>query len=254
MIKNSPFHYSIGTRVRNSYLLKFLQPKRGDRILDVGCGVGYFADLLTEKGAEVWGVDLDRDSIRVARLVLSERVKFASAESLPFDDNSFDKILCSEVLEHISDDKKAIREILRVVKPGGRILITVPSPNGLFGNKIKRICHENDKGTERHVRDGYSKEEIIALLERCGARVEKSYYTMVFIVELIMGLTKLIYSLKSSEKNLNSQASVYAIKDSFLLKVCRTIFPVLILFAKCEDTLLSPIIKGHMIILNIIKD
>ena len=53
MLKNSPFHYSIATRIRNSYILKYLLPEQEDKILDVGCGVGYFAELLSDCGCEV---------------------------------------------------------------------------------------------------------------------------------------------------------------------------------------------------------
>tara|TARA_B100002003_G_C14010711_1_gene487652 strand:- start:69 stop:839 length:771 start_codon:yes stop_codon:yes gene_type:complete len=250
MIQDNPLHYSIGTRVRNGHLIDLLDPGPDDRVLDVGCGTGYFADLFSNKGAEVWGVDADPYSVNVARIMLKDRVKVSGAESLPSEDNFFDKVLCSEVLEHIYDDNSAIREICRVVKPGGSVVIAVPSYEGVFGAKIKSICHEHECGLESHARDGYSRTELVTLLEKNGLKVETSLYTMVFFVEMIMGLLKLGYSWKSSSKHLHSQADLIHVKDSWWVKAFALILPMLLLVGKMEDVLLAPLLKGHMLIVK----
>ena len=62
-MKNNPFHYSIATRIRNSFFIKYLNPNSNDKILEVGCGVGYFCELLNKYGAKVWGLDISSESI-----------------------------------------------------------------------------------------------------------------------------------------------------------------------------------------------
>jgi ubiquinone/menaquinone biosynthesis C-methylase UbiE len=111
----------------------------GDRVLDLGCGGGRHAFELYRRGANVVAFDLDHDELaEVARMF---RAMAAAGEaprgttatvvqgtvlSLPFPDASFDAVIASEVLEHIPDDQQAMAEIARIVRPGGRVAVTVP--------------------------------------------------------------------------------------------------------------------------------
>ncbi|MCP4749325.1 MAG: class I SAM-dependent methyltransferase [Proteobacteria bacterium] len=111
----------------------------GDRILDLGCGVGrHVITSYTLKNIEAVGVDLSHGDLGTARKRYEEEfaepdneskrfvLTVANALSLPFADNSFDKVICSEVLEHIPDYKSALGEIKRVLKPGGILAASVP--------------------------------------------------------------------------------------------------------------------------------
>lgn len=114
-----------------------LGPKKGDRVLDAGCGEGFYGMVLASaSNARVVEFDYDRELIKKARAWLSglENVSFrqGSVLKLPFKANSFDKAVLSEVLEHVPDDKKALREIARVLKPRGIVVITVPNKNYPF--------------------------------------------------------------------------------------------------------------------------
>lgn len=254
MIKDNPFHYSIATRIRNSYILKYLIPSQKDKILDIGCGVGYFSSLLSDHGAEVWGIDISVESIDICKLTVGENFTVGNAESLEFNNQIFDKVLCSEVLDHVKDDRKAIEEMFLVLKPKGILVVTVPSTDGVFGSKIKRIMHDHDDGPEKHEREGYTKQEITDLIEYVGFKTENVNYTMVFFTEIIMGITKLAYSKKAKEDHLESQADVKKVHNSKIFKFYKLIFPLLLLISKIEDMLLSWLLKGHMIVLSAIKD
>lgn len=101
---------------------------RGNRLLEIGCGLG--TDLLqfARGGAEVAGVDLTPVSIelvktRFAMAGLPVNAQVADAENLPFSDNSFDVVYSFGVLHHTPDTQKAVDEVLRVLKPGGQIII-----------------------------------------------------------------------------------------------------------------------------------
>ncbi len=111
----------------------------GDRVLDLGCGAGWHA--LTSymlKNLQAFGVDRSCDDLKtalqrfqaeIAELDNSQKRFYlcaADALSLPFVDNCFDKIICTEVLEHIFDYKKALQEIARVLKPTGMLAVSVP--------------------------------------------------------------------------------------------------------------------------------
>jgi SAM-dependent methyltransferase len=112
----------------------------GDRVLDLGCGAGRHAFEAAKRGAQVVACDLDLAELKDVRALfgaMSESDEIPAtgggvavngdALRLPFPDATFDRIIASEVMEHIPDDAGAARELARVLKPGGTIAITVPS-------------------------------------------------------------------------------------------------------------------------------
>lgn len=118
---------------------RHLDLQRGHRVLDLGCGEGRHAHGLHMLGGlDVIGVDLDEASLQKAREGLATlpprasddrhetRFMRADATKLDFEDGAFDALICSEVLEHLPDYDAALREIRRVLKPEGRLCVTVP--------------------------------------------------------------------------------------------------------------------------------
>lgn len=114
--------------------------RAGERLLDLGCGFGRHAYEAMRRGASVVACDLGLAELQQVHAVyaamqesgeLPEGVTCQSvngdATRLPFDDESFDRVLASEVLEHIPDDSAAFGELARVLKPGGTLAVTVPA-------------------------------------------------------------------------------------------------------------------------------
>ena len=111
-------------------------------ILDAGCGEGFFSDFLARRNDNwsVTGTDLSADAIAYAHKLFGSRVQFATANiyQLPFKDNSFDVVVCSEVLEHLDDPLLALTEIIRVARTG--VVLSVPlEPYFKFFNDIARL-------------------------------------------------------------------------------------------------------------------
>jgi SAM-dependent methyltransferase len=111
----------------------------GDRLLDLGCGAGRHAFEALRRGADVVALDQNADDLRgvegmVTAMAEAGEIKppagpvtlRADALALPFEDGAFDRVIASEILEHIPDDKTAIAEIARVVKSGGLVAVSVP--------------------------------------------------------------------------------------------------------------------------------
>jgi len=95
-------------------------------ILEDGCGVGMYVARLQELGARVVGLEYDFDRAREARLH-SELIFNGAGEFIPLADSSFDLILSHEVLEHVADDRAAVREMIRLLKVGARAVIFCPN-------------------------------------------------------------------------------------------------------------------------------
>lgn len=114
--------------------------ERGDTILDLGCGFGRHAFEAARRGADVVALDAGRDEVEgvaamfeamleAGELVEGTRHTVAvqgDALHLPFPDGAFDRVICSEVLEHIPEDVAAMGELARVLRPGGTMAVTVP--------------------------------------------------------------------------------------------------------------------------------
>ena len=153
--------------------------KPGYKVLDAGCGGGrHLSEAFRARGVSVVGIDLKLDDALKAhnttKIMRHERedgggsalVMVSDVTRLPFADESFDIVICSEVLEHIPDHTRAMKEIIRVLKPGRSLVVSVPR------YLPERICwalstdYHNEEGG--HVRI-YRRKELIGLLEDAGA-------------------------------------------------------------------------------------
>ena len=136
-------------------------------VADIGCGPGVFIRHMSARAKYVLAADIDCDSLDRVRLRHKDltNVEFivTSANALPFPDEYLDTILLLEVLEHLVDDHAAVREMRRVLRPGGRLVVSVPVPPG-------EVNHDSAWG---HKREGYELSEIVSLLTTNGFEVEK---------------------------------------------------------------------------------
>jgi SAM-dependent methyltransferase len=153
---------------RRALLLAEARP--GERVLDLGCGAGRFVAALRDAGADPVGVELAEAALERARRTApgADLRLVAPDGSLPLDHGSVDLVWCSEVLEHVPDTAHLLLEVRRVLRPGGRLLATVP-----FHGRVKAAliaiarfdAHFDPLGG--HVRF-YTRSSLTATLERSG--------------------------------------------------------------------------------------
>ena len=158
----------------------------GDVVADLGCGAGRHTFELLMRGAHTLSVDIDdvvlKDVSGMVAAMRSENQVAASiwhasingsALSLPFEDGSLNGLIASEVLEHIVDDEDAMREMTRVVRPGGWVIATVPRT---WPEKVCwTLSSEYHSAAGGHVRI-YRKSELNNKLSRSGLRVRSHHY------------------------------------------------------------------------------
>ena len=125
--------------VARTNILKSQVEKYNDEIenfLDIGCGTGYFLSKISPIAENIYGVDPhEYKNLKI------DNVIEGTVESLPFDNNSFDFVSCLDVLEHVQNPEDGLNSILRVLKPGGFAIITVPACQWLYGPHDKDNDH-----------------------------------------------------------------------------------------------------------------
>ena len=124
-------------RRRLETLRRFAAARPADRILEVGVGGGHV--LARFPGMQRTGIDLSPTMLQRARRRLGADVELlqGSADQLPFDDATFDVVLCTEVLEHVVEPARVVRELMRVAAPGARVVVSIP--NEAIIDRAKRM-------------------------------------------------------------------------------------------------------------------
>jgi SAM-dependent methyltransferase len=115
-----------GQERRLDIILRAAGERIKGRLLENGCGVGMYVEKLSALGGTVIGLEYDRERATEARR-RSPHILNAAGESIPLPVSTFDLILSHEVIEHVQDDRAAIREMVRVLRPGGRIILFCPN-------------------------------------------------------------------------------------------------------------------------------
>lgn len=195
---STPLYYRDHLMDRYRLILDWVPDGTG-RILDIGCGNGVFTQWLARKARAVYGTDHNARQIEYGRREFPG-VTFVAAEGerLPFDDAFFDVVVMSEVIEHTADDRQALGEALRVLAPGGRLILTTPNGGPLrfldgdnlvnaFVMALSRLGipkgGRHADGRRRTFYEGFAYEwhrhyrraEIVALLGGAAA-IERVYY------------------------------------------------------------------------------
>ena len=162
-----------------------LQP--GERVLDIGCGFGRHAFETARRGGHVVAVDAGLDEVNgVATMFaamalegefqpddVSATAVQGDTLALPFASNSFDRIICSEMLEHISNDALAVTELTRVLRPGGTLAVTVPRTGPERLNWLLSSEYHNVPGG--HVRI-YTRRGLESQLGNAGLHIEGHHF------------------------------------------------------------------------------
>jgi SAM-dependent methyltransferase len=110
-----------------------LQDVRGRTVLEIACGTGALVDWLAAEGARVVGCDISERALAVALARGRGLYSACDIHLLPFRDSEFDVVVCCETLEHTLDPDAALRELIRVAKPGAKMLVTTPNYLNTYG-------------------------------------------------------------------------------------------------------------------------
>jgi len=145
-------HFANLTSQSVGALLESAKVSRGNKVLDVCCGPGMITEAAIARGAQAIGIDFSAAAVDIARSnVPDAEFHEGDAQSLPFEDNMFDSVVCGFGIIHLPDPQKALVEMLRVLRPAGRVAISVwepPNPNNGFGLLFGSIKANADMGVD----------------------------------------------------------------------------------------------------------
>ena len=158
-------------------LIRWLDSQNGERILDIGCGDGYYDMIIAQPGARVVGIDIkEKPLAKAQRHYHGEQFEFLymNAEEMSFNDASFDKVVSFCVIEHLNHDDRAMQHIARVLKPGGSFVFSADSLSNPGIAAGERARHKQRYA----VNTFYTVEYLQEKLARAGFAIEETRYIL----------------------------------------------------------------------------
>jgi SAM-dependent methyltransferase len=187
-----------GRRQLLAAMIRELGIRRDARTLDVGSGTGANLSLLSELGFErVVGLDRSEEAIRYCGEKALPPVEGGDLCDLPFAEGDFDLVIAADILEHVDDEARAIGELRRVLRPGGRLIVTVPAFQSLWGLQ-DRVSHHKRR---------YRRHQLEARLREGGLEVARSFYFNYLLfapIWLARQLMRLLRIEVASENEINT--------------------------------------------------
>jgi SAM-dependent methyltransferase len=154
------FRHSVLKQAKLSEIKSMLGGTRGKRCLDIGSDNGVISLLLREDGGDWASADLDETTVDSIRELVGDDVHRIDGQSTPFPDACFDCVVIVDFLEHVHTDREFVRELRRIMKPEGRLIVNVPhiKPHSLL-NRVRHLIGQTDE-RHGHVRPGYSRDSL----------------------------------------------------------------------------------------------
>lgn len=208
IIKDYDRIYSVyGLRTNTAYykwIIKLLRPKANSKILDVSCGEGILLRELEKfnKGIQTYGLDISDVAVNIAKKNAAQsKILLGDGQRIPFENNLFDYVTCLGSLEHYLDPELGLKELLRVSKKEGKLIIVLP--NSISIDLLLGVLKTGDKPKEdfQIIERTATKNEWIALLTKNGFNVNSVYGSNLW-PELFQEGTRKIKSLKKYFKRL----------------------------------------------------
>lgn len=215
--------------------------------LDIGSDNGVISYLFRTRCGGTWhSVDLIPETVAAIKSMVGERVEQMQADSLPFETDMFDQVVVVDMLEHVEDDRALAVELLRVLKPGGVLILNVPCPREGVWRRFKALIGQTD-AAHGHVRPGYTMEQLRLLLGDAVELENSNSYSRFFSDLIDTAITAALSILKGrrgKKGTVITGQDLKKLRKSF--KLYRVIAPVILLFAKLDSAF--PFLHGNMLV------
>ena len=204
---------------RYKFALGYVENKK---VLDIACGSGYGTELLSSKAEEIWGGDIDEESIKNARENYSgENIHFRQMDvgELPFEDNSFELVVSFETIEHIDEYKKFLVEIKRVLKSDGKLILSTPDRGVTKRLGIKNPYHKKEffkKEIINQIESDY-KIEIFGQRPVEKMNLKQIIYQKIYFVLRDIGLSQILKKFVSDKSSAKVGEMIKGLSNDFIV-------------------------------------
>lgn len=205
---------------RRSHAQMYLNKVLPGRLLEIGCGDGTFLKRMQDIGWTAEGLDFDPKAAQAARDKNGITVKVGKLEDVSYNENSFDAVTMSHVIEHVYDPIATMNEVRRILKPGGKITIVTPNAQSLGHKKFR----ENWRGLEppRHIQI-FSVTSLIAIASKAGFKNIEAFTSPVNAWNILNASYNLT-NTSGSRQTPHQQQKITNIFKSMALQVRETVF------------------------------
>jgi SAM-dependent methyltransferase len=248
------FNRSVLKQAKYRRVVQLLEDPAGRVSLDIGADNGVISYLLRQRGGRWYSADLDPGAVASIRELVQDNVYQLDGRTTPFPDHSFDQVVIVDFLEHIADDRAFMRELARIVKPGGSLIINVPhlKPRSLL-NRFRHHIGLTDEW-HGHLRAGYTLDHLRELL-RPHFLVERSVtYSGTFSEMIDTGLNGLYQLIKGPKQGSPASSKGTVVTRSDLEKLRKefwllsALYPLLWVVARMDALL--PLQSGYKLMLR----
>lgn len=222
----------------------------GKCCLDIGSDNGVISYLLRQRGGHWKSADLDGKAVQAIRRLVQTEVYQLDGGRTPFATDTFDRVAIVDFLEHIPDDAGFIREMYRILKPGGELIVNVPHLKVGLLRRLRLMLGQTDE-KHGHLRPGYSLASLQGLLGDCFT-IETSKTYSKFFSELIDALV--VFAVSTLQKNKGHTKKGLIVtgedlkKNQSMFQAYSVIYPVVWFFSKLDNLLFFS--SGYMLILK----
>ncbi len=173
LLQKNGFWFGAGrNRMTLSLLVKHDKEISLHTILDIGSSEGAFLDYLSSHHLSFTGIDIDENALEFCReRGYGEHVRYGNIKDIPFPPGSFDVATALDIVEHVDDDLKAMKEISRILRRGGIALVIIPAYQWLWSRNDELYHHQRR----------YSKRAFMLLAQNCGFKTEQWSYFNFFL-------------------------------------------------------------------------
>lgn len=180
----------------NACMLRYLPSDKRLRVLDCGAGMGHLLAQAMAAGHEGWAFDLSAELLTAAETKVKTEAGLvrADGEYLPFKQNSFDAALCRGLLHHMDNWETAVREIYRVIRPGGRFVISEPCDQNPVIRTARRLLYLGSSHFD-HEDHGYAREQLTARFTALGFR-QLAMQNFGYVAYTVAGFPDIVPAMK----------------------------------------------------------
>jgi len=251
------FKKTLKKKEKLAIIRELLPDLKGKLCLDLGCAKGTISYFLKEEGGVWFHEDLDFINVKATHDLIGSRTVVIPPVAIPHPDNSFDIIVSLDILEHLQDDRKFVREMFRVLKSGGMLILSTPTTGPFYlVNHMKNLVGLTPD-QYGHVVEGYTLPQLKTMLATAGFIVEDATTYSRFFTELVEFLINFVFvkvlrksKTEKRDGHISPGSEAEVRKYRKQLQIYSVIYPFVWLFTRLDIVLKLSGVSGYATLLT----